>query len=229
MAVADRESKAVWRWMDAKQNALPVVGSWVRVGCRADEQVLVESTSLLPSLMLKREKQRRRSAEKTAQEALDSNSKLREDLSFTKRTDGNMRDELTSMLCEMSEFSKMLTENPSVLTWRVNVRTGAVDFVSPASCERILGFTDAELLGKPHADTLHPDERGEPGGGESGAGGAQAGGKECRDLSHAVRLRRVSKSGEAVWLESRAYAWWDPEQTVLIVTEYDITQLWRPA
>mmetsp|Transcript_14842 Transcript_14842/g.28744 ORF Transcript_14842/g.28744 Transcript_14842/m.28744 type:complete len:687 (+) Transcript_14842:96-2156(+) len=219
------ERKMLWRWLDINQSELPVVGSWIRVGPAAERQVLIESSSLLPTLMLKREKEMRADAERKKQEAeqgRDSaraeakaaameSQRLKADLSVTKKTATSVQRELNSMLGILPDFHKMLNENPHVLTWRIEVATGKIDFVSKTSCLQILHYTDTEVVGHNNSDFLHPDD-------------AELVRSSFQDTKKAVRIRRFNKEGDTVWLESRPYAWWDTACSIVIVTEYDITR-----
>ncbi|GBG25084.1 Two-component response regulator-like APRR5 [Hondaea fermentalgiana] len=219
------ERKVVWRWLDANHSELPVVGSWIRVGAPSERQVLIESSSLLPTLMLKREKEMRASAERKwfeAEQGLDSalaqakaasleSQRLKEDLNVTKKTANSVQRELNSMLGVLPDFHKMLNENPHVLTWRIEVATGRVEFVSKSSCLQILHYTDTEVVGHNNKDFLHPDD-------------VELVRSSFQDTKKAVRIRRFNKEGETVWLESRPYAWWDTDCSIVIVTEYDITR-----
>jgi len=211
------EERVVWRWIDSNRHSLPVVGSMIRIGKPAERQFLMESSSLLPSLMLKMEAEKRAKAEENltkaelvARRAEEESRLLRDNLGITKRSDESMRLELMSLLGEASEFSKMLTENPNVLTWRIHVDSGIVDFVTSTSCETILHYKSSEVVGKQNSDFVFDEDR------ETAAAG-------IRNMHEPTRIRRLTKEGDIVWLESRPYAWWDEKCTIIIVTEQDIS------
>mmetsp|Transcript_5285 Transcript_5285/g.8133 ORF Transcript_5285/g.8133 Transcript_5285/m.8133 type:complete len:524 (+) Transcript_5285:104-1675(+) len=207
-----KDKNVVFRWVDCNGHHVPVVATWCVVGAPENSQVLLETSSLLPSLMLKREKERRRIAEKQARDALTQTLQLKQDLTVSKKTDKSMRTEIASIMCEVSEFSKMLTENPRVLTWRVDVKKEKIDFVNAKACVSVLGFESDELVGTDAFELVHPDD-------------VEKAREAFTDINKSTRIRRRNKAGEYVVLESRAYAWFDNKQTVVVITEYDITNL----
>ncbi len=83
-------------------------------------------------------------------------------------------------------------------------------YVSP-SCQQLLGYTSAELIGKPVSRLIHPDDRALAGLAQQG----NATGEGARTLS----LRYRCKDGSYTWIESKSTAIIDPLTGAVLETQ----------
>lgn len=85
-----------------------------------------------------------------------------------------------------------------------------IRYVSP-SCWQLLGYTSAELVGKPVARLIHPDDR--------ALAGLTHQGNATSTGARTVSLRYLCKDGSYAWIESKSKAVIDPVTGVVLETQ----------
>jgi diguanylate cyclase (GGDEF)-like protein/PAS domain S-box-containing protein len=83
-------------------------------------------------------------------------------------------------------------------------------YVSP-SCRQLLGYTSAELIGKPVARLIHPDDR--------ALAGLTQQGNATSSSPRTVSLRYRCKDGSYAWIESKSTAVLDPLTGAVVETQ----------
>jgi len=209
-ASKDTLIKVNWQWVDTDNNRVPVTGTITPCDDLGTGEILIECTSLVPELERQREEKRRICAEKKANEAMELSENLL-GLLETKET-RSCEKKLADVMMECSEFSRMVAENPKTLTWRIAVKTGEILYVSDVSCLEILGYDSSEVIGRLNSEFLMKGEAAKM--------------EQAFKSFEAARVRRITKDGKPVLLESQPYSWWDKEKTVVVVTECAHMKLW---
>lgn len=211
------QRKMLFRWISSTGQFIPVIGTWTVIGNSTERyaEMLVESKSLLPNLILDDEKQRRETAEKLALETGEALEKLRIKFDTTKRVSDYQTQEFQNLMGELSQFSRLVMENPAVLIWRVRVSDYKVDFVSAQSCSSKLGYTVNAMLKGSILDTLYKEDT------EVMKGLLEGTGKSGR-------IRRIARSGRIVWLEASTFSWWNKSKGIIVLAEYDVSRYIRP-
>ena len=143
-------------------------------GLRQAEQGLAEATAA------------RQRAERELAEAISGRQRAERDLDHVAGLERSLED-ATARLASSDAERRLLSEHATELVSRYDER-GTCLYASPAS-RRLLGFEPDELVGRPGAELLHPDDRGR-------LLRARAAGT---DASFEARLRR--KDGDYVWVE----------------------------
>ena len=211
------QRKMLFRWISSTGQFIPVVGTWTVIGNSTERyaEMLVESKSLLPNLILNDEKQRRETAEKLAQETGLALEKLRFKFDTTKRVSDYQTQEFQNLMSELSHFSRLVMENPAVLIWRVSVKDYSVDFVSAQSCKSKLGYEVDAMLKGSVLDTLYRED-------------IDVMKALLEGIGNSGRVRRIARSGKIVWFETSTFSWWNKAKGIIVLAEYDVSRYIKP-